>query len=224
MHIVIVGAGRLGASLARWLVSAGHEVAVVERDRPRCDALEEALGGVTVLGDGTDAGDLGKAGANRAEILVATTRSDDINLACCQLATHHFGVAQTISVVNNSDHTELFGLLGIDVTVDVSELILGRIQEGLSMGGLVRLMPVSDKDGKTLLSIRIPPEAGMEGRPIRDIALPNGTLISLVITRDGDASIPNENTVIRPGDEVVAVTTAQEEEQLRDLLIQGAGE
>ena len=163
MHIIIVGAGRLGASLARWLVSAGHEVAVVERDRPRYDALEEALGGVTVLGDGTDAGDLGKAGANRAEILVATTRRDDINLACCQLATHHFEVAQTISVVNNSDHTELFGLLGIDVTVDVSELVLGRIQEGLSMGGLVRLMPVSDRDGKTLLSIRIPPEAGHRG-------------------------------------------------------------
>ena len=66
MHIIIVGAGRIGSSLARWLVSAGHETAVVDWDRSRCAALDEALGSVSVIGDGTDAGVLAKVGINRA--------------------------------------------------------------------------------------------------------------------------------------------------------------
>jgi trk system potassium uptake protein TrkA len=221
MHIVIVGAGRVGFSLARWLVSSGHEIAVVDEDRASCSALEEALGGVSVVGGGADPGALAKAGANRAEVLIATSGRDEVNLAACQLAKHSFGVSRTISVINRGDHAELFGLLGVDVTVDATEIVLGRIQEGMSSHGLVHLKPVSGGDGKSLVAIRIPSESGMVGRPIRDISLPNGTVISLVISRDGDVAIPSDGTVIRAGDEVIAVTSAQEEEELRDLLVEG---
>ena len=224
MHIVIIGAGRIGVSLASWLVSAGHEIAVVDRDRSRCSALDEVIGSVSVLGDGTEASVLAKAGANRADVLIATCRSDDVNMVACQLARHHFQVSKTISVVNARDYTDLFGLLGIDVFIDVNELVLGRIQEALALHGVARLMPVPGRDSKSVVAIKIPPESGAAGRPIKDISFPDGTLISLVISRDGSASIPSEDTLIRAGDEVVAVTTAQEEERLRDLLIEGAEE
>ena len=218
MHVVIVGAGRIGTSLARWLVSAGHEIAVVDRNRARCNALDEALGSVCILGDGTDTGALARAGSNRADVLIATSRNDDVNLVACQLAIHNFGVSRTISVVNTSDHTELFNALGIDVTVDIPESVLERIQEGLSAEGLVHLMPVAGINGRSLVAIKIPPKSG--ARPIRDISLPDGTLISLVISREGDVSVPSDGTVIRAGDEVVAITSAQEEEELRDRLIE----
>jgi trk system potassium uptake protein TrkA len=218
MHIIIVGAGRIGSSLARWLVSAGHEIAVVDRDRSRCAALDEALGSVTVSGDGTDAGVLSKAGLNRADVLIATTRKDDVNLVACQLAKHHFKVPRTVSVVNVRVHAELFSILGIDLAIDVPEIVLGRIQEALSHPGIVHLMPVSGIDGKSVVSFKIPARFGTEGRPMRDISLPDGAMIPLVITREGEATIPSENTLIRAGDEVVAVTTAQFEEDLRDLF------
>ena len=220
MHIVIVGAGRIGGSLGRWLISAGHEIAVVEWERSRCSALDEALGSITVLGDGSDAGALANAGTNRADVLIATTRKDDINLAACQLAKHHFNVARTISVVNVRDHAELFGILGVDVSIDVTEMVLGRIEEGLSHRGLVHLMPVSDMDGKSVVSFKIRSRFGSKGRRIRDISLPDGTIVPLVISREGEASIPTDSTVIREGDEVIVVATAQAEEHLRDLLIE----
>ena len=224
MHIVIVGAGTSSTALARWLVSAGHEIAVVDLDPARCSALDEALGSVSVPGDGTDAAVLAKAGASRADVLIATTGSDDVNLVACQLARHRFEVSKTIAVVNTGEHTELFGLLGIDVTIDINELVLGRIQEGLAAQGLVHLMPASESDGRSLVAIKVPPESGNEGRLLSDIPLPDGTIISLVIARDGSASIPNEGTLIRAGDEVVALTTPQEEASLRDLLVQRPGE
>ncbi len=224
MHIVIVGAGRVGFSLARWLVSAGHEIAVIEEDSSRCSALDETLGSVSVLGSCVEPGVLAKAGANRADVLVATSSRDDVNLVACQLARHHFGVPRTISVVNVHDHAELFTILGIDMAIDETELLLGRIQEGLSSHGSMHLMRFSNTDTKTLVSIRIPREYGKAGRALKDISLPDETLISLVITTDGSASIPNEDTLVRAGDEVVAVTTAEGEEKLRDLLIEGSEE
>ena len=225
MYVVVVGAGRLGVSLSRWLVAGGHEIAVVEKDRSRCSVLDEALGSVSVAGEGTDASVLAKAGANRADVVIATTGKDAVNLVACQLARHHFGVSRTISVVNTRDHTDLFGLLGIDVTIDVTELVLGRIhQEGLSSHGLVHLMPLSGRADKNLVAIKIPPNSATEGRPIKDIPLPNGTFISLVMNKDGNASVPGDGTSIQPGDDVVAVTTAEDEDELRDLLIEGAEE
>ena len=56
MYVVILGAGRIGASTARWLVAADHEVATVDQDEPKCAALDSELGGISVVGDGTEAG------------------------------------------------------------------------------------------------------------------------------------------------------------------------
>lgn len=142
MYVVVVGAGRVGSAVAGWLLSAGHEVTVVETDRGRASALEEELGSVAVAGDGTDVAVLTRAGANRAGAVIATTSRDHVNLAVCQLGRHHFGVERTISLVSSRDNVQLFGRLDVDVSVDVTELILSRIQEGLSGRGTAHLMPV----------------------------------------------------------------------------------
>ena len=224
MHAVIVGAGELGVTVARRMVSAGHEIAVIDLDRSRREQLDEALGGVSIAGDGTEATVLSRAGANRAEALIATTGRDDVNLVACQLAKHRFGVVRTIALVNAREHSDLFDTLGVDVVVDVSELALGRIQEGLSSQGIVHLMPVSESDEKALVAVRIPLDTGTEGRLLSELPLPDGTLVSLIIGRDGNASVPDSATLIRAGDEVVAVTRAYDEEALKDVLVNGAGE
>ena len=132
MYVVIVGAGRVGVSLARWLVAAEHEVAVIDTDAPRCAALEDELGSISVLGDGTEAGVLAKAGANRADVLIATTARDDDNMMACQLAKHRFGASRTVALVHIPDHERLFEMLGIDVTISTTDLISGRIREEIS--------------------------------------------------------------------------------------------
>lgn len=210
--------------MARWLLSAGHEVTVVEQDRVLCNELDESLGSVSVFGDATDSTVLSKAGTNRADVVVATTRSDDINLVACQLAKHHFAVPRTISVVNVRERTELFDMAGIDVNIDVTELVLGRMQHGLSPVGFAHLMPVPGPDSKALVNIRIPADSVPEERRIRDLPLPNGVLLSLVISRDGSTTVPTPEAVIRAGDEVIAVTTAESEEELRALLSPGSEE
>ena len=84
MYIVIVGCSEAGYYLARALVTSGHEVAVIERDRDRHQLLTEGLGIVALLGDGADIETLDKAGAGRADVVVALTGVDATNLVICQ--------------------------------------------------------------------------------------------------------------------------------------------
>ena len=165
---------------------------------------------------------LTRAGVNRADVLIATTRRDDVNLVCCQLAKHRFGVARSISVASSRDHVDLFGLLGIDAPIDVVEFMVGRIQAGLTAHGLVELMHLPDN--KSLVYVRTPPGPGTEGRPIADLDLPEGTLVSLVVGRDGNIIVPGPGAVIHPGDHVVAVTPVHHERDLVDVMVEGGEE
>ena len=221
MHIIIIGAGKIGSSLAQWFISLGHEIAVVEKDPIKCSILGDKLGSVTVQGDGTNKDILLSAGTNRGDILIATTSGDDVNLVACQMAKYHFGIPKTVSIVNDHDLTEFFESLGIDIPIDSTEVLLNRIQQGLLSEGTVHLKTISDFHNKILVSIKMPAESHMQPTPLGDISLPDGTLISLIVTPNGSTSIPKNNTMINPGDEIIAVTTPEDEGRLREFLIKG---
>ncbi len=131
MYVVVVGGGRVGRTIARWLLTAEHEVAVVDRSPAECAVVEEELGSVSVLGDATEAGVLAKVGANRADVLIAATGADDVNLVTCQLAMHKFDVSRTISIVNEPENETLFRTLGVGAVVNITNLAIAAIQENL---------------------------------------------------------------------------------------------
>ena len=219
MFVLIVGAGTIGSSVASWLISAGHEVAVVEINTERSQVLQEQLGSIVVTGDGTSVGDLSIAGAIRADVLIATTSSDECNLMSCQIAKHGFSVLRTMSLVNLPEHVAVFDSLGVDVCIDSTVLLSTRIQEELSPEVPFRLVPMPGKQGRTLVAIRVTAESGMPGRFIHEIPLPNGTFASFVVSRDGSAYIPNEETILRTDDEILAITSGQDDAELIGLLV-----
>ena len=131
MYVIIIGAGRVGAAVARQLLEADQEITVIERDPGRCAALESEIGGVVVQGDATEFNVLTKAGAMRAQALIATGRRDDQNLVVCQMAKHLFDVGRVMSIVNMSEHVELFDRLGIDVSIDASLIFVDAFMSGM---------------------------------------------------------------------------------------------
>ena len=131
MYVIVVGAGRVGAAVARRLLEADQEITVIERDPDRCATLESEIGGVVVQGDATEFNVLTKAGAVRAQVLIATGRRDDQNLVVCQMAKHLFNVGRVMSVVNLSEHIELFDRLGIDVSIDASLMFVEAFMNGM---------------------------------------------------------------------------------------------
>ena len=135
MYAIIVGAGRVGTAIARWLLDAEQEITVIDRDPERFAAIEDELGSVAVRGDATESQVLWSAGASRADVLIATGRRDDENLVICQMAANLFGVDRVLSIVSISEHVELFDRLGVSESIDTTAILVEAIEERL--GGLL---------------------------------------------------------------------------------------
>ncbi len=218
MYIVVVGAGTVGYGLAMELQSlADHEVVLVERDRARAAELREELGEMIVHGDGTEVVLLETVGARRADVLIAVTGEDGVNLVACQVAKHWFHVERAIARVNNPRNERLFRLLGIDSTVSATAAIMAQIEVDLPEHTLVPLMRLHGT-GLELVDLHVLAGSLAAGVAVRDLPLPPETVISLVVDAAGTPRIPTADTVLAPGDEVIAVIRSEAEPQLRALI------
>ncbi len=217
MYIVVVGGGEVGCYLARILVSDGHEVLVLEKQRQRAEFAAEELGEVIVRGDGCEARTLQDVGTGRADMLIAVTGDDEDNLVACQVAKHKFNVPRTIARIKNPRRKHLFEKLGIDATVSSTELILAHIERELPAHYLTPLLKLRGGD-LAMIEVRIPPGSRTVGRRLGDFRLPEKSLISLIIGKDKEPQIPTPDTILEEGDQIVGITKSGNEDALRVAL------
>jgi trk system potassium uptake protein TrkA len=215
MFVVVAGAGKVGYHLAKALI-ADHEVLIIEIDSSRVDFVSEELGAEVIMqGDACDAATMERAGMERADLVVAAVGEDRDNLTFCQIAKARFAVPRAVARINNPQNEVLFRKLGIDSTVSATNLILGHIEQELPWRGMIPLMTLQ---GIELVEVRVPRDAGITGKQVKQLLLPQSSLLSLVIS-DGVPRVPTPETVIRPDDILVAVTNIENEEALRNALI-----
>lgn len=113
MKIVIVGCGRVGASLAHAYDQAGHEVVILDIATRAFDRLPSSFGGQATRGDGTDEDVLRRAGAASADVFIALTEGDNRNIMAAQLASEAFGVDKVIAKINDPLRATAYAELGI---------------------------------------------------------------------------------------------------------------
>jgi trk system potassium uptake protein TrkA len=216
MHILIVGAGKVGYFLAKRLCQGKHAVGIVDKDRIVCDEVAKELEVLVVNGDGCDPKILEEAGIGRADVLAAVTGDDEDNLIICQLAKEKFNLQRTVGRVNNPDNEYTFNELGIDVPVDSTKIIAKVIEEEVSFSDFVNLM--SFKRGKlAIVRVDLPSDSPVINKEVKDISLPqDAVLVSIV--RGEEVILPKGNTVLKPGDDVIALTLVGNEPQLLNLL------
>ncbi len=216
MYIIIVGGGKVGYYLAKTLLHDEHEVLIIEKDKRKCDIISAELGGVVMRGDGTDSIVMEEAGMGRADLAIAVTGDDEDNLMICQMAKKKFDVKRTISRINNPKNEHIFKLLGIDHTVSVTDLILAQIEREIPAHSLVHLLTLRDV-GVSFVEAKVPDHSPAVGKPLRALGVPDDCVIPLVI-RNGKGIVPHGETILMGGDEVVAVTTTEEEDVLERLF------
>jgi trk system potassium uptake protein len=218
LYIIVVGGGKVGFHLAKELVDANHEVLVIEQDAEKAEEIAAELGDIVMEGDGCEATTLEKAGTGRADMLLAVTGDDEDNLVSCQVAKQRFNVAKTVARINNPKNETIFQKLEVDITVSATSAIMAHIEQQLPTPHLSVLMKLKGS-GLELVEIRIPEDSRVVGQPVRNVLLPFQSMIALVVGEDGQPKVPSGDTVIHAGDEVVAVTLHEAEEQLRDALM-----
>ena len=217
MYIIIVGAGNVGYGLALELYgNTDYELLLVERNRQRALQLREELGELVVEGDGTEVTFLEGIGASRADLVIAVTGDDAHNLIACQVARHHFAIGRTIARVNNPRNERLFQLLGIEATVSAAAAVLAQIEVDLPEQAFIPLVKLR-ASGLEVVDLHVQGAAAAAGVALRDLELPDRTTISLVINGEG-ASVPDGDTVLQPGDEIIAIIDQRAEPEMRALV------
>ena len=180
-------------------------------------SLQRELGMIATIGEATSVRALQDAGTARASVLIATTDSDEDNLAACQLARANFDVPRTIAVAHSPENAELFELVGVDLVVSATDLVLANLATALPAHPLIRLMPIADRS-QELVAIKLPASGTVVGRTLSEITLPYGTKIILMITAEGQSKTPDADALIEAEDEIVALSPANSTVELWELF------
>jgi trk system potassium uptake protein TrkA len=217
MYVIVVGGGRVGYYLSRALLDEGHEILILEKSAAVASRVSDELGSICVRGDGCESTTLASVGTNRADMLIAVTGDDEDNLVACQVAKHMFGVPRTVARIRNPKNENIFKKLGIDVTINTTNLILESIEEEVPTHTLIHLRDIRDK-GLEIVEVKIPPDAPTIGKPVKELALPEGSVLSLIIRKARRPIVPSGATILQAEDQVIAVTAHESEEALRAIL------
>ncbi len=218
MRVVISGAGAVGRHLASDLASRGHSVTLIEQKPEVLEIAKEWAPDVELmLGDACEPWVLEKAQLNTADVLVAATGDDEDNLVTSLLAKQEYGVPRVLARVNHPRNEWLFNeQWGVDAAVSPPHILTAMVEEEVTVGDLVRLLPL-ERGRISIVELTVPGHSPTAGRPLYELRLPPDAAIVAII-REGHVVIPQLETVIADGDEVLALTTPESELALRVAL------
>jgi trk/ktr system potassium uptake protein len=218
MYAIVAGGGKVGANITRSLLAMGHEVTLVEQRRDRFEQLEAELGPVVLTGDATEIFVLERAGIARPpDLVLAVTGDDEDNIVIAQIAQDGYQVPKVVARVNDPRNQAHFDLLGVTRTLCATSGLLGLVEHEVPEHGLVKLLELR-REGLEVVELSVSPEAPAAGKRVAGLSLPDDVRL-VSITRNGVAEVAGLDTVIRPGDQVIAILKPGLEDRLRQALV-----
>jgi trk system potassium uptake protein TrkA len=224
MNVVIVGGGLVGATLAGKLAGDGCDVTLVEQDPEKIRELTETLDVQVLEGNGATAPVLRRAGIESANLLVATTDSDEVNMVAGWLATSEFGVSRVVVRLRDSGHAEGFAVLsrhhpGEHVRVDPESVAVDRIFSLLEVPGAADVVSLLE-DRLIVAGFRITASSDFNGLSLGHVKLlfPDTPTLVVAIHRGNDWIIPHGEQEICVGDLVYFAIARRELPAVLELI------
>lgn len=222
MKVVIAGAGAVGTFVASDLRAAGHDVLIIERNPDLVARLRPSSDVDLFVGDACEVSVLDEAGIADADVMVASTGEDQVNLVISLLAKQEFSVPRVVARINEPRNKWLFDeSWGVDVSVSTPHLLTALIEEAVSVGSLVRLLEFGGGEAQ-LIEVTLAEDSPADGKTIMELDVPRDATI-VAIVRPGHVVVPRGDTLLAAGDEVLALTTPAAEDAVKRLLIGDAG-
>lgn len=216
MRVAIAGAGSVGRSIARELISNGHSVMLVDREARKITPhrIPEAQ---WLLSDAAEVANLEAADFASFDVVVSATGDDKVNLVVSLLAKTEFSVARVVARINHPNNEWLFTeAWGVDVAVSTPRVLAALVEEAVSVGDLVRLFSFQQGQAN-LVEITLPPDSPCAGRAVRDLDLPTDAVL-VTIVRGERVIAPSPEQPLEAGDELLFVATASVENDVRTAI------
>ena len=220
MKIIVCGAGQVGGHAAEVLAAAGHDITIVDIDAARLRAIADTMDVATFSGNCAQAEVLREAGADQADLVLATTPVDEVNLLAASVAKK-IGSAKSIARVH---HSAFFARRGIDYEKEFSidRLICPEYSTALAIASALRnpgAMAIENfaRGAIQMQQFPVSDEATAIGKPLSQLALRPGTRLA-AITRDREAFIPDASSTVERGDTVILVGNEPDFQEVRKLF------
>ncbi|MDH3644442.1 MAG: Trk system potassium transporter TrkA [Gammaproteobacteria bacterium] len=224
MKILILGAGQVGGTLAENLANEAFDITLVDNDMAVLEELRDKLDIRTVHGSGSHPDVLRRAGADDADMLVAVTSSDEVNMVACQVCYSLFRTPTKIARIRSTSYLTREGFFSqehmpIDVLINPEEVVTDNIRQLLEHPGALQVLDFAD--GRVqLVAVKAyygGPLVGQEMRFLRQ-HMPNVDTRVAAIFRRGRAIVPEGNTVIEADDEVFFIAASEHINQVMSEL------
>lgn len=216
MKVVIVGAGSVGSSIARELMSHGHGVLLID-EKPESMGRSDLGDAEWLVGDACELSVLQAAGLDDTDVVVSATGDDKVNLVVSLLAKSEFGVGRTVGRVNNPKNDWMFNdSWGVDVAVNTPRLMTALVEEAVEIGDLVRLLTL--RTGETsMVEFTVPSDSPIIGKTLGSLHWPEDSAV-VALLRDEVPIVPSADDVVEGGDEMFFITAIAAEDELRATL------
>lgn len=242
MKVVICGAGQVGFHLARYLSSEQNDVTVVDQSPELIGKINDQLDVQAFVGHAAHPDVLERAGAENADMLIAVTFTDEVNMTACQVAHSLFNVPTKIARIRQQNYLnplwgDLFARehLPIDVIISPEKEVARAIGRRLRAPGAFDIIPMGDEKVR-VIGVRCNEDTPVINTPLRQLTslFPDLNIVVIAILRDERMIIPSSNDQMLPGDEVYFVADAEhvaramavfghEEKQTKRIIIVGGG-
>ena len=213
MHVVIMGCGRVGSSLATELEAAGHSVAIIDQSREAFRRLGPDFKGRTISGVGFDRDTLLEAGIETADAFAAVSNGDNSNILAARVARETYGVANVVARIYDPGRAEIYQRLGIPTVATViwaTDQILRRLvpegsrSEWRDASGSIQLCEMH-------------PHKDWFGSPIAELESRTESRVAF-ITRLGEGLIPDTHTVLQEGDLIHVTVRDRDIAKVEEIL------
>ena len=218
MKVLILGAGRVGGSLARALVNNNYDVSIVDEDKTALSSLEEKLDIMTVEGHAAHPLSIKKTGADESTTVIAVTSNDEVNIIACQIAKKQFNVKKTICRLAENSYTEDLNIFGegiIDIVISPEKEVMNHLKELIIHPGTEQIEKFADGT-VNLVSVKAKKKGKLVGRELKEFKddMPNTDAFIASIYRKGKPFIPSGDTVIKENDEIYFISSESNIDQI----------
>ena len=237
MKIIIAGAGKIGYAIAAALSGEGHDLTVIDKNPQAINKMSNELDVICIEGSATDSETLREAGAEQADLMVAATISDEVNMIC-GISARKLGTAHVVARIRDTEYLRqsefLRDALGLSVTVNPEYECAKEISRMLRFPSAVRVVSFS-RGSVEIAEHRVEKGDRLDGVELKMLGqtVDAGVLVS-VVERDGHAIIPHGDFVLSAGDRLSVTgspkglrkffaAAGKQKKRIKTVMIMGGG-
>jgi trk system potassium uptake protein TrkA len=216
--IVILGGGEIGFAVAQSLEKKNFNVRIIEWNPRVCEYLSETLSEATIInGDGTDLELLEEEKVGNADVFVAASKRDEVNLMA-GLLVKNLGAKKIIALVHKPDYIKIYEHLGLDATISPRRFAANQILKYVRAGKVVSVSEIAEGKGE-ILEFVAPKKSKIIQNDLKNTGFPRGAVVGAVAGKRG-IMVPSGNDRIHPGDTVIIFSTPEVRPKVEDLFKQ----